>query len=52
MNFNLDVTIVVSFLIINLLAGLFHATGIKTLKNYAIGKRNFSTATLSAQESV
>lgn len=48
MNFNLDIVIVAIFLIINLLAGLLHASGIKNLKNYAIGKRNFSTATLAA----
>ena len=45
---NIDIAIVVAFLIINLTLGVWVGRGIKTIKEYAIGDRNFSTATLSA----
>lgn len=48
MNFNLDMIIVVVFLAINLIAGLYSGRGIKTIKEYAIGTRNFNTATIAA----
>jgi Na+/proline symporter/signal transduction histidine kinase len=48
MNFNIDIAIVVVFLVVNLVAGLYSGRGITTIKQYAIGNRNFSTATLSA----
>ncbi|MDX1924459.1 MAG: ATP-binding protein [Rickettsiaceae bacterium] len=48
MNFNIDIAIFISFLIINLIVGLWYGRGIKNIKEYAIGNRNFSTATLAA----
>ena len=48
MQLNLDVIIIVGFLIVNLIIGLFSGRGIKTIKEYAIGNRNFSTATIVA----
>ena len=45
---NIDVIIVISFLIINLFIGIYCGRGITTLKYYAIGNRNFSTATITA----
>ena len=45
---NLDMAIVVAFLIMNLGLGIMAGKGIKTIKEYAIGDRNFSTATLAA----
>ncbi len=48
MHFNIDITIITSFLIINILAGIYSGRGIATLKHYAIGNRNFSTATITA----
>ncbi len=48
MNINLDAAIVALFLTINLLVGLYYGKGIKTIKEYAIGNRNFSTATITA----
>lgn len=47
MNFNIDVVIFIIFLIITLAIGLFYGRGIKTFKDYALGGRNFSTATLA-----
>lgn len=47
MNFNIDVVIFIIFLIITLTIGLFCGQGIKTFKDYALGGRNFSTATFS-----
>ncbi|CAF2233421.1 unnamed protein product [Rotaria magnacalcarata] len=46
--FNIDTIIFVGFLVINLLAGLYSGKNIKTIKEYAIGNRNFSTATIVA----
>ena len=43
MNLNIDVIIVVSFLILTLIVGLGHGKNVKTLKDYALGGRNFST---------
>jgi Na+/proline symporter len=45
---DIDLAIVIVFLVVNLLAGLYSGRGITTIKEYAIGNRNFSTATLSA----
>lgn len=47
MNFNIDVVIFIIFLTITLAIGLFYGRGIKTFKDYALGGRNFSTATLA-----
>ena len=46
--FNVDTTIFIAFLAINLLFGLYSGRGVKTIKEYAIGNRNFSTATIAA----
>ncbi len=46
--FNVDTIIIISFLMINLIFGLFSSRGIKNIKEYAVGNRNFSTATLAA----
>lgn len=48
MNINIDSAIFIGFLIVNLAVGIFYGRGIKTIKEYAIGNRNFSTATLAA----
>ena len=48
MSIDIDLAIVIVFLVVNLLAGLYSGRGITTIKEYAIGNRNFSTATLSA----
>jgi len=45
---DIDIAIVVGFLSINLAVGLYYGRGIKTIKQYALGNRNFNTATLSA----
>jgi Na+/proline symporter len=45
---NIDIIIVISFLVINLIVGLYSGRSIKTIKEYAIGNRNFSTATIAA----
>lgn len=42
---NIDLLIFTSFLAINLLVGLLN---IKNIREYAIGKRNFSTGTIVA----
>ena len=48
MSYNIDIIIIASFLAINLVAGFYSGRGIKTIKEYAIGDRNFSTATIAA----
>ena len=48
MSYNIDIIIVAAFLAINLVAGFYSGRGIKTIKEYAIGNRNFSTATIAA----
>lgn len=48
MNFDIDSIIFVGFLIANLLFGLVSSRGIKDIKEYAIGDRNFNTSTLVA----
>ena len=48
MSYNIDIVIIVSFLVINLLFGLYSSRGVTTVKEYAIGNRNFSTATIAA----
>jgi Na+/proline symporter len=46
--FSLDIFIFSVFLIANLCVGLFSAKGVSSIKQYAIGDRNFSTGTLVA----
>ena len=48
MNFDVDVAIVIGFLVVTLIVGLVTSRNIKTIKEYAIGNRNFSTGTLAA----
>ena len=37
---NIDIIVILFFLVINLVAGLYYGKGIKTIKDYAIGNRN------------
>ncbi len=46
MDFNIDIAIVGVFLLITLAVGLWHGRGVKTIEDYALGGRNFSTASL------
>lgn len=46
MYFDIDVVIFVTYLIINVGLGLYWGRGNKTIKDYALGGRNFSTSTL------
>ena len=48
MKFDIDIAIFIAFLIINLICGLFASRGIKNIREYAVGNRNFSTATITA----
>ena len=48
MNFNIDSAIFIGFLVVNLIFGLRSSRGIKNIKEYAVGDRNFSTATIVA----
>lgn len=45
---NIDIAIVVTFLILTLVVGLGHGQKVKTIKDYALGGRNFTTAALVA----
>lgn len=40
---DLDTVIFVGFLVVNLAVGLFYSMGVKTVREYAIGNRDFST---------
>ncbi|MES2214894.1 MAG: sodium:solute symporter family protein, partial [Pseudomonadota bacterium] len=48
MTFDIDVIIFVGFLVANLAIGLLYSGGVTTLREYAIGDKTFSTATLAA----
>ena len=48
MNFDIDITIFIGFLIVNLIVGLAYSGGIKNISQYAIGNRNFSTGAIVA----
>ncbi len=48
MSFNLDSAIFIGFLLITIVVGLLSSRGIRNIKEYAIGDRNFSTATIAA----
>jgi Na+/proline symporter/signal transduction histidine kinase len=48
MNLNPDFGIFAGFLIISLVIGIFSGRNVKSLDQYAIGDRNFSTATIAA----
>ena len=45
---NIDIVIFSLFLLVNLVVGLFHSRGVKNINQYALGDRNFSTATLTS----
>src|ERR1700729_276439 len=47
MMLDLDTVIFVGFLVINLVVGLFYSRGVKTVREYAIGNRDFSTMTVT-----
>jgi Na+/proline symporter/signal transduction histidine kinase len=46
--FDVDIAIVITFLILTLAVGLGHGKYVKNIKDYALGGRNFSTAALVA----
>jgi Na+/proline symporter/signal transduction histidine kinase len=48
MQLNIDSTIFLIFLVLNLSAGIFFGRGIKNIKEYAIGDRKFSTMVIAA----
>ncbi len=48
MTSNLDIIIVAGFLTVNLIFGLLSGRGIKNAREYSLGNRNFSTATIVA----
>ena len=48
MNFDINIAIVISFLILTLAVGLVHGQKVKNIKDYALGGRNFSTGALVA----
>ena len=45
---NIDLAIVVLYLVITLIVGIYYGRGTKTIEIFATGGRNFSTATLGA----
>ena len=45
---SVDIGIFAAFLAINLIVGLFYGRKVETLRDYALGGQNFSTATLTA----
>ncbi len=48
MEFDIDSGIFIGFLVATIILGLASSSGIKNIKEYAIGNRNFSTATIAA----
>lgn len=48
MNFDIDIAIVVGFLLLNLCVGLYYGRGVKNINDYALGGRNFNASTLIA----
>jgi len=48
MDFNIDSIIFIVFLLISIIIGLSSSYGIRTIKEYAIGDKNFTTATIAA----
>ncbi|OJW66928.1 MAG: hypothetical protein BGO68_01745 [Candidatus Amoebophilus sp. 36-38] len=48
LGFNIDIIIFSLFLIINLAIGLFSSRRVNSLRDYAVGRKDFSTATLTA----
>ncbi|MCP5369343.1 MAG: hypothetical protein H6909_01445 [Rickettsiaceae bacterium] len=48
MHFNVDIAIIFAFLAVTIFVGMGHGKKIKTLEDYALGGRDFSTAALIA----
>jgi Na+/proline symporter/signal transduction histidine kinase len=48
MKFDFDIAVIIAFLLLNLIFDLASGRGIKNIREYAIGNRNFSTATIVA----
>ncbi|MGV2433227.1 MAG UNVERIFIED_CONTAM: hypothetical protein LVQ98_08275 [Rickettsiaceae bacterium] len=48
MNFDIDTAIFLTYIVINVGFGLYWGRGVKTIRDYALGGRNFSTGTLVA----
>ena len=46
MNWNWDIAIFIGFLLVNLTIGLYHGRKVKTIEDYALGGRNFTTGAL------
>ncbi len=46
MQFNIDTVVFIVFLILNLVVGLYYGRGVKNIKDYSLGNRNFSTGAL------
>src|ERR1700729_3027131 len=44
---DIDTIIFVGFLVINLGVGLYYSRGVKTVREYAIGNRDFSTSAIA-----
>ena len=44
----LDIAILAIFLLITLIVGMGHGRQVKSIKDYALGGKNFSTTTLAA----
>lgn len=43
---NWDIVVFFAFLLINLVIGLYHGRKVKTIEDYALGGRNFTTGAL------
>ena len=48
MSVDIDIAIVIGFLVVTLIIGLGHGNKVKTIEQYALGDRNFSTGALIA----
>jgi Na+/proline symporter len=46
MALDIDIVIFIAFLVINLFVGLAYGREVKTISDYSLGGRNFSTAAL------
>ena len=46
MKFDVDIAIFLGFLVANLVLGLLFSRGIKTIREYAVGAKDFRTTTL------
>lgn len=48
MSFNIDAIIIALFLVINLAVGIYFGQGIKTIRDFAVGDRQFASASIAA----